>query len=97
MSAAAPPAAGSIGSNRFWIVQAMVVGLAAAHLTVDLASGAEPSAIPAGIPVALLLVPVGYAALRYGLSGSVATAIWATCSGCRTCFCHATAAMSATT
>lgn len=63
---------------RFWIVQAMVVGLAAAHFAVDLAAGDLSNAVPAGIPVALLLVPVGYAALRYGLSGSVATAIWAT-------------------
>jgi PAS domain S-box-containing protein len=36
------------------------------------------SAFPAGIPVALLIVPVGYTALRYGLAGSAATAIWAT-------------------
>jgi signal transduction histidine kinase len=60
----------------FWIVQAMVVTLAAAHLTVDL-KWAGPGALPAGIPVASLLVPVGYAALRYGLSGSAATAMWA--------------------
>lgn len=63
---------------RFWIVQAMVVGLAAAHLAIDIVSAAEPSTIPAGVPVALLLAPVSYAALRYGLSGSVATAVWAT-------------------
>jgi signal transduction histidine kinase len=62
---------------RFWIVQAAVVAIAALHLAIDLIS-AEPSAIPAGIPVALLLVPISYAALRYGLSGSVATAVWAT-------------------
>jgi two-component system sensor histidine kinase UhpB len=60
----------------FWIVQAMVVALAAAHLAVDF-KWAGPGALPAGIPVALLLVPVGYAALRYGLSGSAATAMWA--------------------
>jgi signal transduction histidine kinase len=62
---------------RFWVVQAMVVGIAALHLALDLTS-AESGAVPAGIPVALLLVPVSYAALRYGLSGSVATAAWAT-------------------
>lgn len=62
---------------RFWIVQAMVVGLAAAHLAIDLVS-TESGAIPAGVPVALLLAPVSYAALRYGLAGSVSTALWAT-------------------
>ncbi|HCU94246.1 MAG TPA: hypothetical protein DHU96_16590 [Actinobacteria bacterium] len=67
-----------VRERRFWIVQAMVVGLAAAHLLIDLVSAAEPSTVPAGVPVALLLAPVSYAALRYGLSGSVATAVWAT-------------------
>ncbi len=57
---------------RFWIVQAVVVGLALAHLAIDVT--AEPGSIPAGIPVALLLGPVSYAALRYGLAGSVPTA-----------------------
>jgi signal transduction histidine kinase len=62
---------------RFWIVQAMVVGIAGLHLAVDVVS-TEPRVIPAGAPVALLLAPVSYAALRYGLSGSAATAVWAT-------------------
>jgi signal transduction histidine kinase len=53
-------------------MQALVVGLAAAHLYIDMT--AARGTIPAGIPVALLLVPVSYAALRYGLAGSVATA-----------------------
>lgn len=57
---------------RFWIIQALVVGLAAAHLALDVS--AAPSTIPAGIPVALLLAPVSYAALQYGLAGSVLTA-----------------------
>ncbi len=61
---------------RFWVVQAMVVGLAVVHLALDIGSPART--IPAGVPVALLLAPVSYAALRYGLSGSVATAVWAT-------------------
>lgn len=64
--------------SRFWLVQAVVAGLAMTHLALDIALAAEPSSIPAGVPVALLLAPVSYAALRYGLSGSVATALWAT-------------------
>ncbi len=63
---------------RFWLVQAVVVGLVMTHLALDIVLSAEPSSIPAGVPVALLLAPVSYAALRYGLSGSVATALWAT-------------------
>ena len=67
-----------LGDRRFWAVQAVVVALAGLHLFVDLYSSAEAGAFPDGIPVALLIVPVGYAALRYGLSGSAAIAAWAT-------------------
>ena len=61
---------------QFWILQFSVVFIAAVHLVVDI-KVANESAFPGGIPVALLIVPVGYAALRYGLSGSAATTIWA--------------------
>jgi signal transduction histidine kinase len=68
-----------VGQTRFWVVQAMVVGLAAAHLALDVVlSSRFPSAMPAGIPVALLVVPVSYAALCYGLAGSLYTGLWAT-------------------
>ncbi len=61
---------------QFWLLQASVILIAALHLLVDIRYG-ESSAFPDGLPVALLIVPVGYAALRYGLSGSAATGIWA--------------------
>ena len=64
--------------KRFWVVQAMVVVVALAHLLVDLNVSTESGAFPSGLPVALLVVPVGYAALRYGLAGSAATGLWAT-------------------
>lgn len=63
---------------RFWVVQAMVVGLAAVHYVADLTVATRLHSVPAGVPVVLLVFPVGYAAARYGLSGSVATAVWAT-------------------
>ncbi len=66
-----------VRERSFWAVQAMVVVLAAVHLVVDLRSALESGPFPTGVPVGLLLVPVGYAALRYGLSGSGATACWA--------------------
>ncbi len=62
---------------RFWVLQAVVVAIALLHLVIDMIL-AEPNAVPAGIPIALLLAPISYAALRYGLAGSVATAVWAT-------------------
>ena len=63
--------------RRFWTVQVVVVFLAGLHLLVDVHSPGDTGAFPGGIPVALLIVPVGYAALRYGLTGSAATAAWA--------------------
>lgn len=66
-----------IRDPRFWVLQALVLALVAGHFAVDVVSS-ETTAVPAGIPVALLLVPVSYAALRFGLVGSVATAAWAT-------------------
>ncbi|HUY51318.1 MAG TPA: ATP-binding protein [Streptosporangiaceae bacterium] len=72
--AAHPP----VREGRFWIIQAMVLLIAGVHLLADLHVSTETGAFPAGIPVALLILPVGYAALRYGLTGSAATGIWAT-------------------
>ena len=54
-----------------------MVALTAAHLLLD-GSGLVNSSALASLPVAALFVPVAYAALRYGLHGSAATAAWAT-------------------
>ena len=72
-SAVRPP----VGDARFWAVQAMVVVITGAHLLADLHSPDERGTFPGGLPVALLILPVGYAALHYGLSGSAATGVWA--------------------
>lgn len=62
--------------RAFWAVQAMVVIWAIVHIEADLRSFAN-GILPTGAPIDPLLIPVGYAALRYGLSGSAATAVWA--------------------
>lgn len=72
--AAHPP----VREGRFWIIQAMVLLIAGVHLIADLHGSTEIGTFPAGLPVALLIIPVGYAAIRYGLTGSAATGIWAT-------------------
>lgn len=61
----------------FWAVQAMVVFWAVIHVLVDITNSLQGSILPYGVPIDLLLIPVGYAALRYGLSGSAATSVWA--------------------
>jgi len=62
----------------FWAVQVAVVTLAGIHFYLDSAGILESTAFPTGSPVGLLLLPVLYSALRYGLAGSAATALWAT-------------------
>jgi hypothetical protein len=69
--AAHPP----IREVGFWVVQLMVATIAGLHLLVDVKFEVATSTFPAGIPVTLLIVPVGYAALRYGLAGSASTEI----------------------
>jgi len=62
----------------FWAVQVAVVTLAGLHFYLDSAGIPESTAFTTGSPVGLLLLPVLYAALRHGLAGSAATALWAT-------------------
>ena len=62
----------------FWAVQVAVVTLAGFHFYLDSSGILESTTFPTGSPVGLLLLPVLYSALRYGLAGSAATAIWAT-------------------
>lgn len=59
---------------RFWIIQAVVFLIAGLHLFLDMHVASETGAFPSGVPVALLILPVGYAALRYALAGAAATA-----------------------
>jgi len=66
-----------LGDASFWAVQATVVALAGLHLLVDLETSGQRGAFPGGIPVTLLVIPVAFAAVRYGLAGSAATWVWA--------------------
>jgi hypothetical protein len=68
-----PPLSGT----AFWVVQASVVALTIVHLILDHTSVVDAPAL-ASVPVAALFVPVACAALRFGLHGSAATALWAT-------------------
>ncbi len=63
--------------RAFWVVQGMVVVLAGLHFLGDLDISSVGNIFPTSVPIELLLIPIGYAAIRYGLSGSVATSIWA--------------------
>jgi PAS domain S-box-containing protein len=64
--------------RRFWIVQLLVVALAAGHTVVEVLEVLPHGASLYFVPETLFLVPVGYAALNFGLHGAVATALWCT-------------------
>lgn len=61
---------------RFWVVQAMVVVMAAAHLVIDTTGVLRSGPFPASTTVGFMLLPVGYAAVHFGFRGSLATAVW---------------------
>lgn len=64
--------------RRFWAVQALVVALAAFHVIVEALEWVPHGGIFYFLPEAFFLIPVGYAALNFGLHGSLATGLWCT-------------------
>ncbi len=69
-----------IHQAQFWFVQAGVLTLAVLHdvVLVDLHVHQIGFGMPAPITSGLLLIPVIYAALNFGVRGAVGTALWAT-------------------
>lgn len=67
-----------VREREFWIVQALVVAVAAIHIGVE-AAGLDQRLPVTGVvelAVVLHLVPVAYAGFRYGYEGSVLTGLW---------------------
>jgi signal transduction histidine kinase len=70
-------------SWRFWVVQAGVLLVAFLdEIVLDLMHFLPPFEIPRSTVTALLLIPVIYAALNFGVRGAVGTALWATALMC---------------
>lgn len=67
----APP----VRQRQFWIVQALVLLIAGGHVLLEVTHLVELEHA-SFIPVSLFLLPVIYAGLAFGLSGSAPTAIW---------------------
>ena len=64
---------------RFWAVQAAVLTLAGVHdLVLDELHAHNLAGVPAPTTSALLLIPIIYAALNFGVRGAVGTSLWAT-------------------
>jgi PAS domain S-box-containing protein len=65
-----------IRRREFWWVQALVLAIAGAHAVLEaLRPAVEPPALYL-VPTSLYFVPVVYAALNFGVRGSLATAAW---------------------
>lgn len=65
--------------REFWIIQAAVLGVTAAHIVAEVWGELAGLDVPAAlhhIPVILYLGPIGYASLRYGTEGAVLTGMW---------------------
>ncbi len=60
----------------FWIIQLSVLLIVGLHYALDVHPLLAGAILPTGLPVAILVVPIGYAALRYGLPGSIGTTLW---------------------
>src|SRR5665647_2731024 len=68
-----------VSSRQFWIVQAGVLLVAFLdEVVLDFRDVRLPFGIPSAAITALLLIPVIYAALNFGVRGGVGTALWAT-------------------
>src|SRR5450631_1998395 len=72
-----------VTSWRFWLVQSGVLAVAFLdEIVCDILHFLPPFDIPRSTVTCLLLIPVVYAALNFGVHGAVGTALWATALMC---------------
>ena len=64
--------------RRFWLIQLLVILMALLHVATHEGGPLPRVGVPHFATMALFLVPIVYAALNFGLSGSLATALWVT-------------------
>ena len=64
--------------RHFWVIQALILVIVAGHLVLDLRGQRLWGGIPDYPTVGLFLLPIIYAALRFGLVGACASAAWGT-------------------
>jgi len=64
--------------RRFWAIQVLILALVIGHLLLDIHPAWRPAGMPDYPTVGLFLLPVIYAALKFGLGGACASAAWGT-------------------
>lgn len=62
---------------HFWMIQVLVIYIAGMHAILETGDMFQDWRVPFVMPTGLFLVPVVYAALTFGLSGALITALWA--------------------
>ncbi len=62
--------------RQFWVVQALIIVIAIAHDIIEAGGYLHHLGGLYFLPITLFFVPVVYAALHFGLAGSLATVIW---------------------
>ncbi|HUY54075.1 MAG TPA: PAS domain S-box protein [Candidatus Nanopelagicaceae bacterium] len=63
-------------TRAFWATQLLVLAVVGIHFADDV-YGSDLAHVPAVATLVLAVVPVGYAAIKFGLCGSLPTAMWA--------------------
>ena len=62
--------------RRFWMVQLLVLAIAALHTTVETMGALQDVRDLYLLPVSVFFIPVLYAALNFGLEGALPTGLW---------------------
>jgi len=62
--------------RRFWVVQLLVLAIAAGHTTIETAGVLSAAPDLYLLPVSVFFIPVLYAALNFGFEGALPTGLW---------------------
>jgi PAS domain S-box-containing protein len=65
-------------NKHFWIVQGLVLGIAALHDIIEAEGFLPHLGALYFVPISLFFIPVVYAAVYFGFAGAFATVLWAT-------------------
>lgn len=62
--------------RHFWAVQGLVIGIAVIHDVIEFSGYLHNLGMLYFVPISLFFIPIVYAALNFGFSGSIATVLW---------------------
>ena len=62
--------------QHFWLIQALIAAVTAFHISGEVSGLAHNYGSARHFPVSLYVIPVTYAALRFGIEGGLLTGLW---------------------